>query len=241
MTQIRSSYVPGKPGRESPETIGIDEQGNEHALPALLAGPGDDNKNPEPGTPEWEQVIQAGLDSAAAADPPASQEIALWQRVANEKMPLDFVERNDAILTLKVPPGWEPSVLSMMADEELREAIVEERDRENARIYNSFADLDKAHAGPEGQLFEILSNALDDAPFTVTVSSHVEQAIHNGDVHVYPPEEWGQLVSDAIEAIVVRLIPAEDGVVIGEVQDDDAVLQALELLAKATGGGASAG
>jgi hypothetical protein len=207
-----SKYKPGVPGRESNEVIAIDSQGNERAFPGLVGGPGVDLKNPEPGTTGWETIIQAGIDSAAAANPPNSMEMDLWRRVAEDQIPLDFVSRNDATLTLNVPSGWVPD--PMIPNEE------------------PLLDIPES---PAFTLRDFLLDALSKAPWTITVSSHVHQPVVHGSTHVYPWEEWGEMVGEALEAVSERLIPEKDGVVVGKVKDEDKVMAALDLLAKATG------
>ena len=215
-----SSYGPGRPGREDHNAIGVDEQGNEHVLPLLVAGPGGESVNPEPGSQGWQEIVQSGVNAAAAAVPPNEQELAIWRLVAEKQLPLDFVRRDDATLTLRVPSSWGSGIAGV---EGLMVATT---------VPGTFDGVELRDPRPTpypADLTEVLLEALDEAAFTVTVSRHVEQAVHQGDTHIYPWAQWAQLVEAALEAVVARLLPEEDGVVVGH------VAQALALLARAKG------
>jgi hypothetical protein len=125
----------GKPARESNAVIGLDAQGNETVLPGLAAGDGVDTNNPPPGSQGWKGIVQAGLDSAAAADPPAQDEIDLWTRVAKDRIPLDYVKRNPAGgLSLTPPQAGEKDMtvdeLMDKIDDEMTEGEIIEMDKE---------------------------------------------------------------------------------------------------------------
>jgi hypothetical protein len=219
-------YDANTPKREGFEAIGVDEQGGEHVLPLLVAGNGVDQKNPPPGTPGWREIVQAGATSAASADPPNEQELAIWRRVAEEEMPLDFVSRNDATLLLRVPAWW--MVAKVTADDPAEQPLA----RAAKVLVN--AEVRRQLEDQPPDLGELLLGALDTSPFTVTVSRYVQEPVHQGDQHIYPPEAWGRLVEKVIDALVERLLPEEDGVVVGQVEDAGLVAQALALLASGT-------
>jgi hypothetical protein len=221
-----ATYAANTPKREGFDAIGVDEQGGEHVLPLLVAGNGVDQRNPEPGTPGWREIVQAGVSSATSADPPNEQELAIWRRVAEEEMPLDFVSRNDATLTLRVPQWW--VVAKVAADEPEDEPYP--MDQTDGRTAENFGIQPTPAGHPD--LEELLLGALEASPFTVTVSRYVQEPVHRGDQHIYPPEAWGEVVADAIELLVERLLPEEDGVVVGHVEDAGLVAQALALLAQ---------
>lgn len=99
--------------REANTVIGIDPQGNEIILPAIQAGSGWDNKDPEPDSPEWNQIVQAGLESAVAAK--HEGELQIWKSVARESLPLACVRRIGGELSLdrkklKQPNRKEPKM-----------------------------------------------------------------------------------------------------------------------------------
>lgn len=225
-------YDANTPKREGFDAIGVDEQGGEHVLPLLVAGNGVDQKNPPPGTPGWREIVQAGANSAASADPPNEQELAIWRRVAEEEMPLDFVSRNDATLLLRVPKWWPLDRNSMTAEAVDIAALDLAGDREGPF---PAPEIQPDVTSSEPDLEELLLGALEAAPFAVTVSQYVAEPIHQGDQHIYPWEAWADVVSNLFEVLEARLLPERDGVVVGHIEEEDLVSQALALLAKAQG------
>jgi hypothetical protein len=114
--------------RESAQVLLRDDEGNETIGQALTGGkPGPTHgRDPKPGTPEWEQIVQAALNSAARAEPPATLELDIWTRVAKEKLPLAFVNNNSGTYSLVVPEGWGLAEgLGRLVDEEIREPAEE--------------------------------------------------------------------------------------------------------------------
>ena len=236
-----ATYNANTPKREGFEAIGVDEKGGEHVLPLLVAGNGVDQKNPPPGTPGWREIVQAGASSATSADPPNEQELAIWRRVAEEEMPLDFVSRNDATLLLRVPAWWrvasaeakaradDPAAKSLA---QVAKAVVNAEARRQEEGPGSLADVFIQEEDLFWCLADVFIAALEEAPFTVTVSRYVQEPVHQGNQHIYPLEAWGEVVADAIELLVERLLPEQDGVVVGHVKDAGLVAQALALLAQ---------
>jgi len=228
-----AKYSGGAPRREAQDVVGVDDKGEEHVLPALVGGPGWEQKNPPPGSDGWREIVQAGVSSAAAADPPNEQELAIWRRVAEEQMPLDFVRRDDATLTLRVPSSWGSGIPGI---EELQVARTAPGTFDHLDRLRNPGDPHPATADGPFDLTALLLAALQAAPFTVTVSRHLKQPVRQGSQYLYPWDAWGDLVATALEDLAAALLPAEDGVVVGSVKEPDLVAQALALLARARAG-----
>lgn len=89
-------------GRESVQTVGLDEEGHEHALQGIVGGPGIEHRFPEPGSDGWNAIVQQGVDMAVAAD--RQDELKVWREVAEHQIDLRYVQWSGQ--RYRIDPAW---------------------------------------------------------------------------------------------------------------------------------------